>query len=104
MSRADVLPATAPIEAWCSIRRRLRVRLDVAGVDRLAAVVANPHRLHVVVARAVMQTRWWPVLAGEIAVAPLHERDRDRIEVEPLCGQPVLVPNGVIAVGGPFEQ
>jgi enoyl-[acyl-carrier-protein] reductase (NADH) len=47
-------------------------------------VAAVPDGAGVVVAGAVVQDGGWAGLAGEVAVAPVHERERHGVEVQPL--------------------
>ena len=40
----------------------------------------------------------------QVTVAPLHQRDHHRPEVDPLLGEPVLVPWRALLVGAPLED
>jgi hypothetical protein len=60
--------------------------------------------MRVLAARLVDQLDRRPRLAGGVAVAPLHERDQDGIQVPSLVGEPVLEALRALLVGAALED
>ena len=79
---------------------------DLAGTAHLVAFGAAEVLLDGGAAVAMAQQDGRPVLAREISVAPVHERDQQGIEVAPLVRQPIFValPLAGLAVGDLTEQ
>jgi hypothetical protein len=55
-------------------------------------------------AATVLEHHRRPSLRGRVTVAPLHQRDDRRPQVEALLGQHVLVTQRPLLVGDPFEH
>ena len=77
---------------------------DLARVQRLAAVAADHRRLRVVAALLVEQEQRRPGVAGEVLVAPAHDRDDGRIQVAAHRGQLVLVALGLLLIEDALED
>src|SRR3989440_12550152 len=78
--------------------------LDVAGVDGLAALVAHHVGLAALPAALVDQLHRDGLADACPLVAPLHQRDEDRMELEALVGQAVLEALGPLLVAPALED
>ncbi len=78
-------------------------RPGVAGVQRFPAGLAD-HLGHHRVPAAVLQDQRRPVVAGQVLVAPPHQRDDDGVQVTARVGEVVLEARRVLAVGSPLED
>ena len=81
-----------------------RPSLAAAGVDGLAADRADEALVDLAAAAAVQDERRRPGLLGGVAVAPLHQRDQHRPQVDALLGEPVLEALGSLLVGVALED
>src|SRR5262249_42660185 len=68
---------------------------DVAGPGDPMALVALEHGVDARAAPAMRELDRWPFRVYEVALTPLGDRDQHRVEVEPLLGEPVLVPRAL---------
>ena len=75
----------------------------VAGAEGLAAGLADHLRGHLVAA-VVLEDQRRAVVAGQVLVAPAHQRDDDGVQVAARGGQVVLEPGRVLAVAAPLED
>ncbi len=75
----------------------------VAGVQRFPAGLAD-HLGHHRVPAAVLQDQRRPVVAGQVLVAPPHQRDDDGIQVTARVGEMVLEARRMLAVRPPLED
>ena len=82
----------------CGVRRP-----GVAGVQRFAAGLAD-HLGHHRVPAAVLQDQRRPVVAGQVLVAPPHQRDDHGIKVTARVGQVVFEARRMLAVRPPLED
>ena len=62
------------------------------------------HRRHDRVPAVVLQHQWRAGVAGQVLVAPAHQRRDHRIQVTAGVGEPVLVPGRVLAVLPPLQD
>ena len=77
---------------------------DVVRVDFVAAVLAGEARVGDLPTGLMAQHDRWTFRAGEMGVAPAHERDDGRKEVASGRCQPVFVAVGIGGVEDPLEQ
>ena len=78
-------------------------RPGVAGVQRFPAGLAD-HLGHHRVPAPVLQDQRRPVVAGQVLVAPPHQRDDDGIQVTARVGEVVLEARRMLAVRSPLED
>ena len=77
---------------------------DVAWRERPVARPADEALVDLVAARLVDEHGGWSTGAGEVLVAPPHQGNQDRRELDPHRGELVLVPRRVSAVLAPLEH
>src|SRR5215218_5408764 len=75
-------------------RARSAMDVDLLGAERLAAFRADHYRVERLAAAHVLVQQRAALLAGHVDVAPMHDGHDNRVEIEPLLGQPVLVAQG----------
>src|SRR5690242_16115507 len=85
------------------LRARAGLGRHGVGMERLAAVVADEHRVDELAARVAKDDRR-AGLVGQVLVAPLHDRDDGRVEVPPGLRQPVLEALGLLLVEAALED
>ena len=78
-------------------------RPGVAGLQRFPAGLAHHLRRELVPA-LVLQDQRRSLLAGQVRIAPAHQRDDDRVEVTARGGQVILVAGRMLAVRPPLED
>src|SRR4051794_6526660 len=84
-------------------RPRARPRAYVTGLERLPAAGADAPVVHLAAAVAMLHHHGRPVRV-HVAVAPLHQRDEHRPEVEALLGEAVLVARRPLLVEPSLED
>lgn len=69
---------------------RLSWVADLVSLNRLPALGATHHGVQAVATGSVVKSQRWLLASAEPAVAPLNQRQRHGIKVDPLFGQRVL--------------
>ena len=70
------------------------VGFGLEGADRLATFRAGEYAVEVVATAGVALQDRWPGIAGVIGIAPVHDAEHDRVQVDALAGQAVFVAQG----------
>lgn len=77
---------------------------DVPGAEPRAAAVTAEVAVELATALPVLEGHRRAVGPDEMPVAPLHQSDDHRPQVEPLFGQAVLVARGMFLIGTAVDQ
>jgi len=75
------------------------MRVHLACIERLVAFGADHHRIECLAADLVLVQQRAAAFVHHVNVAPVHDRHQDRIEVETLLRQDVLVAFRAVLVG-----
>src|SRR5262249_39407866 len=76
-----------------------RPRAHVVRIDRPAAMRAGDDRIKYLAAVAMLEQHRPPAFAGHMGVAPAHEREQHRLQVEALGREPILVAARALLIG-----
>ena len=94
----------APAQRVPGASRRARERAHVAHRQPRPAALADAVLVDRAAAAAVLEQHRRPAGGRGVAVAPLHQRDDRRPQVQALLGQAVLVARRVLLVEAPLEH
>src|SRR5437763_319382 len=86
--------------AWTYVDERPAGAINVAG----RPAQEPRYRVRVTVPEGALDDERKARLVGHVAVAPLHERDQRRVEVQAHLREPVLVALGALLVALPLED
>ena len=73
--------------------------MNFFGGKRFSAFRAHHHRIEHLAALAMLMQQGTSAFVDHVGVAPMDERHHDRIEIEPLLRQDILVAFGRLLIG-----
>jgi hypothetical protein len=86
------------LRALIPVRPRTRKHPDGARINRLRAHRAGQHGIELMTAGQVLMKQRTTGFSGSVDIAPVHDAHHHRVQIAPLLGQPVFVPDRPVTI------